>query len=340
MYRRHLLKTAGVVGSVSVLGSGSVAARAADLAAAKRGRPEVMVKAKQNAGKSVHWIKPGPRPIDPHVFGTPTSGPSSPQLVEDWIEHQIWRLDDLGSPAAGLLAGRDGYDPLPLPVGLPEGMRKTNDDGDRYTESSMPVPFSNNTVGSDESDDLDGELDLRYRDRQGYAGDGNKEDAIDLNLWLTDPDGNKYTLDIHHLERHDGAHLHGRGVMTGVYMHGTTGIGTPLMPTQYAFGAFWAIGDVLTNGEIVSDKNRDRVIHLMSTQTVRKADGYTLAFDDELPLGEDGNPDAYLGEETHTHVMLPPIKETDVGPRKVGLKTEVGQPFIHFMFDEDDVQFD
>ena len=298
-----------------------------------------MVKTRQKPGNSVHWIKPGPRPIDPHVFGTPTDGASSPQLGQDWIKHQIWRLDDLGSPAAGLLAGRDGHDPLPLPVGLPEMARATNGDGSEYTETKIKVPFSNNTVGSDENNTLDGKLDLTYRDRQGYEGDGDKEDAIDLDIWLTDPEGNKYTFDIHHLEHHDGAHLHGRGVMTGVYMHGTTGIGTPLMPTQYAFGSFWAIGDLLTNGEIVSDNNRDRVIHIMSTQIVR-TDEYTLAFDADLPLGEEGNPDPYLGEDTHTHVFLPPIKETDNGPRKVGLTTEVGQPFIHFMFDEDDVQFD
>ena len=185
----------------------------------------------------------------------------------------------------------------------------------------MSVPFRNNAVGAEENDNLDGELDLTYRDREGCDFDGGKEDYVDLDWWLMDPDGNEYTLDIHHLAHHDGAHLHGHGVMTGVYMGGTTGVATPLMPTQYGFGSFWAISDLLANGEVASDKNRDRLIHIMTTQTVRKADGYALAFDADLPLDEDGNPDPYLGEETHAHVFLPPILEADNGSRKVRLET-------------------
>ncbi|MFB6095406.1 MAG: hypothetical protein ABEJ71_03010 [Halodesulfurarchaeum sp.] len=134
--------------------------------------------------------------------------------------------------------------------------------------------------------------------------------------------------------------------MTGAYMHGTTGIGTPLMPTQYAFGSFWAIGDLRINGEEPLEQNTERAVHFMTTQNVRKAGSYELAVDTELPLGAEGNPGPYLGESTHTHVFVPPVRRTPDGPRKVPLKTafELGngktQPFIHFMFDEDTVQFD
>lgn len=86
------------------------------------------------------------------------------------------------------------------------------------------------------------------------------------------------------------------------------------MPTEYAFGSLWAVGDLLVNGEVTSERNEDRTIHLMTTQNVRTAD-YDLAIDEELPLGEDGNPDPYLGNHTHTHV-------------------------IHLMFDEDVVRID
>lgn len=346
MKRRSLVKTAGLVGTAGLLGSGTVGAKAVELNEKKRGRPEVQVKTKQRAGRSVHWIKPGPRRLDSRVFGTPPDGASTPQLGDDWIAHQIWWLSQHRPAAAGLLKGADGHPKFPVPVGWPNGLRETNDNGDEYTKTSKPLPFSDKTVGSDENENLDGDLSLTYRDRQGFEGDGGKEDEIDLDIWFTDPDGNKYELDIEHLEHHDGAHLHGRGVMTGVYMHGTTGIGTPLMPTQYAFGSFWAVGSLSINGNDPMEQNTERVIHFMTTQTVRKADGYTLAFDADLPLGVDGNPDPYLGEDTHTHVFVPPVRETENGPRKVPLKTAFElpngkkQPFIHFMFDEDDVQFD
>lgn len=345
MKRRSLVKATGLVGATGLLATESVGAKATELVAQKRGRPEVKVKTRQRPGNRVHWILPGPRRLDPQVFGTPTTGPSSPQLSDDWIAHQVWRLTQEDRAAADLLTGGDDHPPFPVPVGWPEKLRGTNASGDQYTKTKMPLPFSDRAVGSDANDSLDGELRVTYRDRRGFEGDGSRRDAVDLDIWFTDPAGNRYTLDIEHLERHDGAHLHGRGVMTGVYMHGTTGIGTPLMPTQFAFGSFWAIGSLSINGNEPVDQNTERVIHIMTTQTVRTED-YTLAFDRDLPLGVDGNPDPYRGEETHTHVFVPPVRETEDGPLKIPVQTAfelpngTRQPFIHFMFDEDNVQFD
>ncbi len=343
--RRSVLRTAGAAGLAGLLGTGSAAARAEQLERGKRANQQMAVRTRQPPGNSVHWILPGPRRIDPHVFGTPPDGPSTPQRGDDHIAHKVWYFEQHRPDVVGLLAGDENHKPLPLPVGLPNGARATNDSGDRYTKTKIPVPFSDNTVGSDDSPNLDGALDLTYIDRSGFEGDNDAGDEIDLDIWFTDPAGNEYEFDIHHLETHDGAHLHGRGVMTGVYMHGTVPIGTPLMPTQYAFGSFWAIGDLLVNGELTSDRNRDRVIHVMTTQNVRTED-YRLAIDEQLPLGEDGNPAPYLGSESVTHVFLPPIKSTDNGPRRVPLEPAFTlpngkpQPFIHFMFDEDQVSID
>lgn len=343
--RRSVLIGAGATGLAGLLGSSPAAADAKRIENLKRANQQFAVEASQAAGNSVHWILPGPRRIDPYVFGTPPEGPSSPQRSDGHIAHKIWYFEQHRPDVVGLLAGDENHDPLPLPVGLPEKARATNEAGDRYTKTEMPVPFSDRAVGSETSPNLDGSLDLTYIDRAGFDGQGTGEDEIDLDIWFTDPAGNHYEFDIHHLERHDGAHLHGQGVVTGAYMHGITSIGTPLMPTQYAFGSLWAVGDLLINGEVTSHRNRDRTIHIMTTQTVRTAD-YSLAFDEDLPLGEHGNPDPYLGNHTHTHVMLPPIKETDDGPRRVPLKTGfelpngMPQPFIHFMFDEDDVRID
>lgn len=343
--RRSVIVGAGAAGLAGLLGSSPAAAKAEKVRDFKRANDEVAVRTKQTVGDSVHWILPGPRRIDPTVFGTPENGPSSPQRGDEHIAHKVWQFKQHRPHIVGLLKGDDDHKPLPLPVGLPEKARKTNADGDRYTETKIPVPFSDKTVGSDKSDALKGSLDLTYIDRKGFDEQEADDDEIDLDIWFTDPAGNRYEFDIHHLETHDGAHPHGQGVMTGVYMHGIVPIGTPLMPTQYAFGSLWAIGDLLINGEVTDERNRDRVIHLMTTQNVRDED-YTLAIDEELPLGADGNPDPYLGSQTVTHVFLPPIQETDDGPRRVPLKTGFElpngkmQPFIHFMFDESPVRIE
>lgn len=87
-----------------------------------------------------------------------------------------------------------------------------------------------------------------------------------------------------------------------------------------------------------------RLVHFMTTQVVRTAD-YNLAIDSELPLGIHANPDAYLGQTTHTHGFLPPVQMTVDGPRKVALESAfalpngMNQPFAHFMWDEDEVAF-
>ena len=59
----------------------------------------------------VRWILPGPRRLDPKVFGT---------------------------PAAPL-----GFEP---DVGMPLAMRLTNGDGTAYTTTSIPTPFSDNSA--------------------------------------------------------------------------------------------------------------------------------------------------------------------------------------------------
>lgn len=345
MRRRDLIKTAGIATAAGAFGTGSTAARAPERGARKRGRKKVVVKARQRPGNRTHWILPGPRRLDPALFGTPAAGPSTPQRGTDEIAHRTWSLRRADNPAAGLLAGDDGYPPFPVPVGIPEGARETTDDGTAYTRTAVPLPFSDRAVGSDENPNVDGSLRLRYVDREGFEGDGDRGDEVTADVRFSDPAGNTYEFDLDHLERHDGAHPHGRGVMTGAYLHGSTGIGTPLMPTQYVFGAFWGVGDVSVNGDPPVEQNTDRLIHFMTGQNVRTAD-YDLAIDGELPLGAHGNPAAYLDQATHTHGFLPPVRMTEDGPRRVPLASAFTlpngnrQPFAHFMWDEDQVQID
>ena len=351
MNRRTLLKTAGIVTTAGVFGSAPALAQANEIAKKKRTGNTVSVEAKQKSGNRTHWLLPGTRRLDPKLFGTPDGGESTPQLGMDAIRHRVWALKQAGkADSAGLLTGAtvDGetFPPFPVPVGWPEHLRGTNGDGTAYTRTTEPLPFSDKAVGSDkENSNVDGAFELTYTDRQGFENDGDTEDEIDLDVWFTDPAGNRYEIEIEHLEHHDGVHPHGRGVMTGAYLHGSTGIGTPLMPTVYTFGSFWGVGDVSINGEPPEPENTDRLVHFMTTQNVRTAD-YSLAIDGELPLGVDSKPPAYLGHPTHTHGILPPVRMTAEGPRKAPLKSAfelpngMTQPFAHFMWDEDVVQID
>lgn len=351
MNRRTLIKSVGIATTAGALGPGRAVAQANELETKKRAGGTVSVEAKQSAGHRTHWVLPGTRRLDSKLFGTPPDGGSSPRRGMAAIRHRTWALRQAGKDdSAGLLTGDsvDGqsFPPFPVPVGWPEGLRGTNEDGTRYTRTTEPLPFGDNAVGSDDDGtNVDGAFELTYIDREGFESEDSDGDAIDLDVWFTDPAGNRYEIEIEHLERHDGVHPHGRGVMTGAYLHGSTGIGTPLMPTVYTFGSFWGVGDVSINGEPPEPQNTDRLVHFMTTQNVRTSE-YSLAIDDELPLGVDGNPAAYLDHPTHTHGILPPVKMTAEGPRRVPFRSAfelpngMNQPFAHFMWDEDVVTID
>lgn len=130
----------------------------------------------------------------------------------------------------------------------------------------------------------------------------------------------------------------GGGVVTGTWLHGITGTGTPLMPRLFNYGALWGVGALRINGEVAEE---GRVMHFMTTENVRKADNYALALDEELPLSED---ERFLGHPHHTHLFLPPIKATPEGPQHSPVPTQFElpngetQPFVHYMWDEDTIE--
>jgi len=70
----------------------------------------VKVSVSQESGKDVRWILPGPRKLDPAIFGTP----DQPREFEEG-------------------------------GGVPLGARLTNEDGTAYTTTAMPTAFSDNS---------------------------------------------------------------------------------------------------------------------------------------------------------------------------------------------------
>lgn len=300
---------AGLAGIGGVSGAAG-ATRGSGAALQENGSIDLDVHVTQEEGKAVNWVLPGPRRLSEQVFGTP----ENPMMGDDLIQHLENQRPELESI----------LDEMPLPFAVPEEMRETNEDGTEYTITSVPTPFG------DEHESTSGHLDLTYKDRRPWQGMQRASDEIELDVEFEDPAGNAYTLEVDHLEDR----MFG-GVLNGGVIHGTTGIGSPLMTRMYNYGSFWGVGELVMNEGEETWENRE--IHFMTTQMVRD-ENYALMLDENMPPD---NP--YLGRMHHTHGIVPPVEITEEGPRFDPLDVpfppdaEQGQPFIHIMYDQDEV---
>jgi len=237
-------------------------------------------------------VLPGPRFLDPSVFGTP--------------EHPT------------------GFDPAPFPLmGVPLDMRRVVDG--KYTFVDHPTPFSNwREVGV-------GSIRQVTTDVTAIGGARTK-DKIDLEATFTlpgpDPDhpdvgAVPYRVVCNTPLAHGFGFPTFGGVVTNHLLHGVTGLGTRLMPTEWTYVAIWCKGDIYKNGKLIA---KDHMIHTMMTEAVR-SEGYQLDFD-----GQVGQP----SRTTTLHLMIPPYKPTPEGIVKSPLKTMfVPFPYInrHMMAD-------
>ncbi len=213
---------------------------------------------------------PGPRNLDPAVFGTP--------------ENPL------------------GWEKTPFPlVGIPQTMRQTNGDG--YTIVDHATPFGDWMVTGE------GTLRMSVTDLTAHDGMTTK-DKIDFEATWQAPDkSHDYRVVANTPLPHGKFFPTFGGVVTDHLMHGSTGIGTKLMPTMYAYVSFWAKGDFYTDGRLV---NPNQLIHVMITEPVR-GDKEMLGFDGDVGGGGTGG--------KVLHLMIPPYKIGPNGPEKAPLKT-------------------
>lgn len=207
-------------------------------------------------------------------------------------------------------------------VGVPLSNRLTNDAGTEFTTTKNPTPFS------DKSRTIDGSFEYSITDATPIDMKGS-EDATDAKFTFTDPPGNNdYTVTLKKTLPVGPEHPIMGGTAVNLLMHGTTGIGTRLQPTQLAYGTFWGAARFKRNGETVHDS---RLLHVMTTERVRTLDGKLLT-DSELPH-----------EGSQTHLMMPPVEVTSDGPNpnpvasSYKLPNGQTQPFLHVVFHKSDV---
>lgn len=245
---------------------------------------------KQNSG-GVFVALPDQRELDTYVFGVPKL------------------------PRA--------YGGTPGINGLPPKLREKK--SGKYTKMKKKSPFGDKHVVLP-----NGKLTIKATDKT--ATDAAKtEDEVKFKASWEDKEGNTYTVRCcKMMAKHGMEYPTFGGVVTNHILHGFTRIGSALMPSEFAYFAFWGMGAVLKNGNVV---DKLRLVHGMLTEYVRK-DDYKLAKDEEITPGQ-----------RHFHLMVPPMmpdqenmsfthKDVQTG---FTLKNDMELPFWHVMFENLDI---
>lgn len=285
--------------------------------------PIAQKRVQQQEGKVTYWVLPGPRKLDEQTFGTP----DNPKML---LEPKLQAAKEAKAPPTV----PDVLKQVPIMVSAPEKGRKVMPNGDYIF--AQPTPFSNKAriiQGSFEATFTD----MVKTDPPGKPG--NTPDTADFTAEFSDPQGNQYRVVLDHVVKPPFPdHQTEGGVMLDSVHHGTTGTGSPLMPEVDTIAALWGLGKLYINGELVGDH---RMMHLMTSEVVRNKD-YELVHTRDLPLAPE---DRHIsGQAHHTHLMMPPIKGTKKGPvfspvpTAFELPNGKTQPFLHIMFEQDQVE--
>ena len=218
---------------------------------------------------NARWTLPGPRDLDPAVFGTP-------------------------SKPLALAKG-----PFPMVVPLHLRLQKEG----KYTIVNHATPFG------DWMESSMGDVNMKVTDATAIDG-MSTQDKIDFEATFKSPDGaHDYRVVAKKPLPHGMIAPTFGGVVTDHLMHGATGIGSPLMPTQYVYVSFWAMGQVYVDGKLVND---NQLIHAMLGEMVR---GDRAALQPDSGVGGGGTGGKVL------HLMVPPYRVGPKGLEKAPLKT-------------------
>lgn len=241
----------------------------------------------------VHAALPDARRLDQTIFGTP----EMPKAFEG----------------------------TPLITGVPLRMRETSND--RYTQIAQASPFGSKTTLLQR-----GRFTLEAVDATATDAAASN-DSVQFDAAWEDGQGNSYSVQCSRVIPAGIEYPFFGGVVTNHILNGFSRIGTPLMPSGYAFAAFWGTGRVSKNGQITDEPI---LVHGMLTEMVRLED-YSLAFDDQI-----------IPSQRLFHLIVPPFMPSEDNSRfverpvKTGYTMENGEelPFWHVMFSNIEVRSD
>ncbi|HQU16731.1 MAG: hypothetical protein B7Z66_11465 [Chromatiales bacterium 21-64-14] len=246
----------------------------------------IRVKLSQDGG-GVFVALPDYRKLDPDVFGTP----------------ELPR-------AYGGTPGISGVPPMARGV----------DDG-HYTKLKMLSPFGDKYMVM-----ADGHLKIDALDATATDA-ARTADWTHMTASWKDQSGNTYEVKCCKvMAAHGLEYPTFGGVVTNTILHGVSRIGTPLMPSEFTYFAFWGMGSVMKNGKVIDPQ---RMVHGMLTEYVRTT-GYRLGFDKDI-----------TPTRLQFHLMVSPFKPDMAtghytnAPVNTGFTLPNGMPlpFWHVMFE-------
>lgn len=193
--------------------------------------------------------------------------------------------------------------------------------GGEYTRMKPNTPFGDKHIVM-----ADGRLTIDARDVTATDA-ATTEDEVQMMASWKDESGNTYEVRCCEMLASHGMEFPTfGGVVTNHILHGFSRIGTALMPSEYTYFAFWGMGAVLKNGEVV---DKPRLVHGMLTEYVR-TEGYELAEDHQV-----------TPTRRHFHLMVAPFMPDMENmsfmqkPVNTGFELPNGMtlPFWHVMFE-------
>jgi len=224
----------------------------------------------------------------------------------------IWQYPDRRALDPALFGTPDA--PLNVDL-LPLGNRETTADGSAYTTIRNPAMFSNNI------DMIEGRFAMQVRDLTARDSRDSR-DEIAMEAEFATPDGRMIRVVTDRVIPVGPDHPFFGGVGTDVLMHGSTGIGTPLVAREFSYITAWGVGDIYVDGEMA---DQGRVVHVMVSERTRDEEyraGFGVAMPDALEI----------------HLAMPPVRVSPDGPQPSPVPTGVilpngaEQPFIHVNF--------
>lgn len=233
---------------------------------------------------------PDYRRLDPRVFGTP----------------------DLPQACGG----------TPLMCGIPIDWRAQ--ENGKYTTLRRPSPFGDELTALRNAKFTLEAVDATATDA------ATTRDSVRFEASWEDSQGNTYTVRCDKVLPYGVEHPVFGGVVTNHILYGFTRIGSPLLPTEFAYVAFWGTGETLKNGTVT---DTPVLVHGMLTEMIR-VDGRKLAMDDQV-----------TPTRRYFHVLVPaflPAKDNrSYTPHDVrtGFLLADGRelPFWHVMFENPEI---